>query len=329
MIPPNAAECPPAIIVHGGAWSIPERLTERSLAGVRRAAAAGYAVLTAGGSAVDAVEAAVLVLEDDPVFDAGRGSCLNAKGAVEMDAVIMVEDPHVPHSLRAGAVAAVSVVRNPVVLARKVMETTDHCLLVGPNADEFAAKMNATDDRVQLVNSVSDLVTPDAVAEWEAYNRYSTVVSSLFNRDSVQVDHSGHDTVGAVAMDVRGQLAAATSTGGITNKMPGRVGDSPIIGSGAYVTCDAGAASTTGHGESIMKTVLARHALALMESGPVSAPKAAEQSLDYMHRKTGGCGGIILVDKKGRTAYSFTTERMAWASIEAADGGLVRSGIDA
>jgi L-asparaginase / beta-aspartyl-peptidase len=306
-------------------------LTERSVAGVQRAAQAGYDVLAAGGSAVDAVEAAVLVLEDDPAFDAGRGSCLNANRAVEMDAVIMAEDPGTSLSLRAGAVAGVSVVKNPVRLARRVMDKTKHCLLVGPNADNFAIAAAACDKSIELVHSSEDLVTPEAVAEWEAYNKYETVVTALFNGDPHQpVPHqSGHDTVGAVAMDVDGRLAAATSTGGITNKMPGRVGDSPIIGSGAYVSSESGAASTTGHGESIMKTVLARHALQLLESkATTTASKAAEQSLEYMLKKTGGRGGIIMVDLNGRVAYGFNTQRMAWASIEAADAGTLRCGID-
>jgi L-asparaginase / beta-aspartyl-peptidase len=336
MLPPPAPAAagatarPPAIIVHGGAWNIPAALTQRSLAGVRRAAAAGYAVLAAGGAAVDAAQAAVVALEDDPAFDAGRGSVLNARREVEMDAVIMTEDPAAAESLRAGAVAAVSNVRNPVALARRVMDTTTHCLLVGGNADAFAVAAAAHDEGVALVASSDDLVTPEAVAEWEAFNKYSTVVASLFNGapPPPPPPQSGHDTVGAVAIDAQGRIAAATSTGGITNKMPGRVGDSPIIGSGAFVDAEFGGVSTTGHGESIMKTALAKRALQLVEHRGATAADAADAALQHMLRKTGGRGGLIIIDAAGRVAHSFTTERMVWASVEAAGGGEVRSGID-
>lgn len=329
-----------SIVVHGGAWNIPPALTARSLSGVRRAALAGHEVLAAGGAAVDAVQAAVAVLEDDPAFDAGRGSCLNARREVEMDACIVCEDPAAPRSLRAGAVAAVSNVRSPVALARCVMETTAHCLLVGGNADAFARDAAAAKLGVELVESADELVTPEARAEWEAYNKYSAVVEDLFNRPPspapvvVAADaarpvpvQSGHDTVGAVAVDARGRMAAATSTGGITNKMAGRVGDSPIIGSGAYVDAEWGGVSTTGHGESIMKVCLAKHALQLVEHRGLTPEEAAREALQHMKEKTGGRGGLIMVGKKG-VAHTFSTERMPWASIESATGGQLISGID-
>lgn len=327
----------PSIVVHGGAWNIPHALTARTLSGVRRAARAGHEVLAAGGAAVDAAQAAVTVLEDDPAFDAGRGSCLNTRGEVEMDAVILCEDPAAPRSLRAGAVAAVSNVRNPVALARCVMETTTHCLLVGGNADAFARGVAARDPDIELVESADELVTPEARAEWEAYNKYSAVVEDLFNRPpAAAVENgaapvrvqSGHDTVGAVAVDARGRVAAATSTGGITNKMAGRVGDSPIIGSGAFVDGDWGGVSTTGHGESIMKTCLAKQALQLVEHRGMTPQEAADEALQHMLQKTGGRGGLIMIGADGRVAHSFTTERMAWASIESGAGGELKSGID-
>lgn len=291
-------------------------------------------MLSTGGSAVDAVEAAVMVLEDDPAFDAGRSSCLNARREVEMDAVIVTEGPAGNPALSAGAVAAVSSVRNPVCLARKVMEDTSHCLLVGANADAFAADASRKDDKIQLVESIDELVTPEAIAEWEAYHKYKTVVTSLFNDVSTNGDTrhqqstSGHDTVGAVALDAQGRYAAATSTGGITHKMPGRVGDSPIIGSGAYVSAEAGGISTTGHGESIMKVALAKHALMLIEEHGMTGADAGQAALDHMLRKTGGRGGLIIIDATGRVAHRFTTQRMAWASIEGDNGKLVASGIN-
>jgi L-asparaginase / beta-aspartyl-peptidase len=319
----------PCIIVHGGAWQIPEALTERSLAGVRRACEAGYAILLAGGEAVDAAAAAVVVLEDDPAFDAGCGSCLNTRREVEMDAVIITEDPSVEQSLRSGAVAAVSRVKNPVMLAAHIMNSTSHCLLVGPNADKFAEDASVGNSGIQLVNSASELVSEDAVKEWELFSKYSDSVGTLFNSTLAPPDQSGHDTVGAVCMDSCGRLAAATSTGGITMKLSGRVGDSPIIGSGAAVDVSSGAASTTGHGESIMKTVLAKHALMLLEMSPgMSTADAASASLDHMLRKTGGRGGIIMISKDGDIAFKFSTTRMVWASMSATEGGELKFGIN-
>lgn len=319
--PPRSAG--PCIVVHGGAWAIPPALTPASLAGVRRAAAAGHAVLRAGGAALDAVEAAVVVLEDDPAFDAGTGSVLNARGDVEMDAAVMTEGPGTD-GMRAGGVAAVAAVRNPVRLARAVMEKTPHCLLVGGGANSFAEEAG-----VERVADQRELVSDVAVEEWERFKKYGKAVSSLFNRgsDATHFDEErGHDTVGAVALDETGGLAVATSTGGITFKRAGRVGDSPLIGSGLYCDADIGAASTTGHGESIMKTCLARHALLLMQLDSADAAAASTRALAHMKAKTGGCGGIIIVDAAGNMAFDFTTSRMAWASVDAA--GKLRSGID-
>jgi L-asparaginase / beta-aspartyl-peptidase len=326
---PGTAQRAPCIVVHGGAWAIPDALTERSLAGVRRACEAGYAVLRGGGAAVDAVVAAVVVLEDDPAFDAGRGSCLNARREVEMDAVVITEDPAIEQSLRSGAVAAVSRVKNPVKLAMHVMDSTKHCLLVGPNADEFAIAANAGNPGIQLVDSAEEMVSPEAIKEWEEFAKYSDAVETLFNNSAEMPEQSGHDTVGAVALDCCGRLAAATSTGGITMKVAGRVGDSPIVGSGAYVSVESGAVSTTGHGESIMNCVLAKHALQVFEMCPdKSVSEVASSSLDYMQRKTGGRGGIIIVSKDGQIAHKFSTSRMVWASISSAQGGVLKSGID-
>lgn len=318
-MPPTTAPC---IIVHGGAWTIPQKLTDRSLLGVQRAAAAGYDILCAGGTALDAVQAAVVVLEDDPAFDAGRGSCLNTRGEVEMDSVIIVEGPEAL-SLRAGAVAGVSVVKNPVTLARRVMDDTSHCLLVGGNADAFARESEG----IELVGGSEELVTEDARNEWRELNKYSMAVSELFNKAEEGGDvaaEDGHDTVGAVALDSCGRIAAATSTGGITNKMAGRVGDSPIIGSGAYVDIEFGGISTTGHGESIMKTVLAKHALQLVEHRGMSGREAASASLEQMLKKTGGRGGLIFIGPTGEVAHAFSTKRMAWCSRtkEKAESGI-------
>lgn len=300
---------PPSIIVHGGAWSIPTSQTAPTLSGVRAAALAGTVVLQSGGSALDAVEAAVNLLETDPTFDAGRGSCLNAERGIEMDAGIMTADVN---SVHAGAVAAVSRVKHPVSLARLVMERTPHVLLVGAGADGFAKEVGA-----EVVAGVAELVTEEGVREWERFDQYGGVVEKLFN--------GGHDTVGAVARDGKGRLACATSTGGITYKKVGRVGDSPVIGAGYFCESGVGACSTTGHGESILKVGLARLAVMYAEMGE-AADVAVERALGRMREKTGGCGGVVMLDAEGEWARGFTTERMAWACV--GKDGVLRSGID-
>ncbi|XP_002731245.1 isoaspartyl peptidase/L-asparaginase-like [Saccoglossus kowalevskii] len=289
----------PAIVIHGGAWAIPDNFAEASKLGVQIAAKIGYKILHSGGSALDAVEAAVCSLEDDPVFDAGRGSTLNEIGEVEMDAVIMEGS-----ELRAGSVAAVQNIRNPVKLARLVMERTDHCVLVGKGANMFAEEMG-----IEEV-SVDSLVTDSARHDWEHYKKFKVTVNEFFCSRG-----DPHDTVGAVAVDCHGNVACATSTGGITAKRVGRVGDSPIIGSGAYCDNNYGAASATGHGENIMKVTLSRHVLYLIQQG-LTPQAAADKSIEYMFERVKGTGGVIVVGNKGDIGYNFNTKRMAWASLK-------------
>lgn len=301
----------PVVVIHGGAWAIPDKLSSASVEGVCSAARAGYDVLIRGGSAMDAVEAAVRVMEDCPAFDAGTGSVLNTKGEVEMDSVIMDG-----RELQCGSVACVQNIKNPVSLARAVLEKTDHTLLVGKGANEFAEEIG-----IHTVPTDS-LVTEDAREEWRHFMQFKTTVNVLFrNREatpsiSAVCDTLGHDTVGAVALDRSGTTAAATSTGGITAKRPGRVGDSPIVGAGAYADNESGAVSTTGHGESITKVCLARQVTHLMESG-MSAQKASEEALQKMADRVKGHGGVVTVSKDGDIGKHFTTERMAWAWIKA------------
>lgn len=303
---------PYSIIVHGGAWAIPEACTKANLAGAELAAQRGHAVLSAGGSALDACEAAVRHLEDDATFAAGLGSCLTASGTVETDAAIMTASPGTP--ARAGAVACASRARNPITLARAVMERTEHVLLVGAGADSFADSAGVD------VVAPDALITPAALAEWREYRRYGDVVGHLFRG-------GGHDTVGAAAVDRDGNVAAATSTGGITFKRDGRVGDSPIVGAGLFADTGVGACSTTGHGESILKTTLARYALWLVEREGCEPQRAAEEAVRYMKKKTdGGCGGLIIVDQKGDLGFAFSTTRMVWASVD--KHGKLASGID-
>ena len=300
----------PTIVVHGGAWAIPEPLTDASVAGCEAAARAGADVLRRGGSALAAVEAATRVLEDDPAFDAGHGAVLNELGEVELDAIVMDGA-----DLRCGAVAAIGPVANPVSVARMVMERTPHCLLVGAGATRFAEQQG-----VPLLRS-ADLVTEEAQAQWREMAAFPTSVEQLFN---TQHPRAASDTVGAVALDAAGHLAAATSTGGITFKRVGRVGDSPVVGAGCYADDLLGAVSCTGHGESIMRMTLARHALALMRDA--SPDLACAAALGDMHARVGGRGGTISIAPSGEVGVAFSTPRMAWACVRG--GGETRSGID-
>ncbi len=287
------------IVVHGGAWNIPENLVGDSIKGVEDATKIGWEILENGGSALDAVEAAVMNLEDNPTFDAGIGSVLTENGEIEMDAMIMDGK-----FLNAGAVAGIRDIKNPIHLARLVMEHTDHVMLIGEGAMRFAKEMKVPRISQEL------LLTDEALAAWNKYRQFKKAVSTFF---------SGHDTVGAVAIDQEGNLAAATSTGGITGKKPGRVGDSPIIGAGGYADNRIGAASATGHGESILKVVLSRQALFYVQQG-VSVIAAAKKALSMMKARVNGHGGLILVDVLGNYAAQFNTEKMAWAAMS--DGVL-------
>ncbi|XP_061424861.1 isoaspartyl peptidase/L-asparaginase-like isoform X2 [Lethenteron reissneri] len=288
------------VVVHGGAWAIPDDLAEASVAGVKGAAMRAHELLSrGGGSALDAVEAAVKALEDDAAFDAGHGSVLTEAGEVEMDALMMDG-----RTLRLGSVSCVQGVANPVSLARAVMEKTEHAMLTAAGAARFAEALGVA--RVPQ----RELVTEAARSEWERYRRYRHAVRALFSSERA------HDTVGAVALDARGDVACATSTGGITNKMPGRVGDSPIVGCGGYADNAVGAVSTTGHGESIMKVTLARLILFHMEAGK-SPDEATALALSHMRDRVGGHGGAVVLGRDGRWGARCSTERMAWAAVAA------------
>jgi len=284
----------PSIIVHGGAGDIPRELHEAYRQGTRRAAEAGWAALDAGGSAVDAVEAAIIVMEDDEAFDAGRGSFLNADGQVELDAGFMNGD-----TLRVGAVAGVQFIQNPIRLARAVMEKCEHVLLVAQGAQRFAQKVG-----IPLCD-LTDLAIPREFERWQRllYDRtYST--RQAFTPPA--------DTVGCVALDRAGHLAAGTSTGGTPNKMPGRVGDVPMVGCGFYADDEYGGASCTGWGESIAKVILAR--LALHHLYELDDPQAAARAaIQVLNDKVNGLGGIILLSPDGQPGWHYNTSHMAYA----------------
>uniref|UniRef100_A0A3P8TXY2 Isoaspartyl peptidase/L-asparaginase n=1 Tax=Amphiprion percula TaxID=161767 RepID=A0A3P8TXY2_AMPPE len=286
------------LVVHGGAWAIPDELAKASVDGVKTAACEGFSVLKRGGSALDAVEAAVRTLEDNTVFNAGHGAALNTDGEVELDAIVMDG-----RTLACGAVSSVQNIANPVSLARAVMEKTSHVMLTSRGANQFAESIG-----VPTVPT-DKLVTEYERKEWEKQKAYVTGVMEDFN------SQWAHDTVGAVAVDSAGNVACATSTGGIRNKMVGRVGDSPIIGSGGYADNFSGAVSCTGHGESILKVTLARLILSHIEQGK-SVADASRLSLKHMGDRVRGAGGAIVVSPSGQWAATFTTERMAWAAVE-------------
>lgn len=216
-------------------------------------------------------------------------------------------------TLKYGAVAGVRDLSHPISLARMVMEKTSHVMLIGEGANQFATEMG-----VPRVDS-SELVTAEAKKKWEEFDRYAHVVSETFNV-TASGKSSEHDTVGAVAMDLRGDLAAATSTGGISLKRVGRVGDSPLIGAGAYSDNSLGGVSCTGHGESIAKVVLAYRALSQLQSsgggGNEDLEEALRASLGYMLERVGGRGGMIGISKNGTTAKHLTTPHMPWASVD-------------
>jgi beta-aspartyl-peptidase (threonine type) len=292
----------PVIVVHGGAWDIPDDQVVENIAGVEDAVRLGWQELMKGGSALDAVVAAINNLEDNPTFDAGIGSSLTQGGTVEMDALIMDGK-----TLEAGAVAGLRDVRYPVRLARLVMEETPHVLMIGEGALRIANEFNV--ERILQ----EQLVTENAqieLKEWLKEHKFGATFR--------------HETVGAVALDVEGNLAAATSTGGVTGKLVGRVGDVPIVGSGGYADNRVGAVSTTGHGESILKVNLARLVLTYMDTG-MEVQKAAEKALGYMAVRVNGNGGLVALDREGNIAHAFTTNRMVWASMK---NGVLESGIN-
>lgn len=284
-----------AIAVHGGA-GVMAHLTRAQQAmyrqGLERALDAGYRVLAGGGASLDAVSAAVAALEDDPLFNAGRGAVYNAAGKHELDASIMDGA-----TLRAGAVAAVSRIRNPVLAARAVMQKSPHVLLVGKGAEQFARQHG-----LPLVRN--------------------TYFNTQERREALRKGlKRHHGTVGAVALDRHGDLAAATSTGGYTGKLPGRVGDSPLIGAGTYADNSSCAVSGTGWGEAFIRIALAHEVSARMRhrgEDVVQASKAALKSLARMK----GDGGLIALDRRGNIAMPFNSGGMLRACIHA-DGRRV------
>lgn len=296
----------PILIVHGGAWAIPDDMQEAHEQGVFDALQTGYALLERGASAVDAVEAAVTRLEDDVTFDAGRGSFLTRDGRVQLDALLMEGS-----TLRAGGVACVERLRNPIQAARLVLEKSPHVYFVAKGAEDFAAAHG-----MPLIDN-SELVLErerKRLEEAQAKERAGLPDLTFAGDDKspeTAADLDSHDTVGAVALDAEGNIAAATSTGGTLNKAPGRVGDSSLIGCGCYADNQSAAVSLTGWGEPIMKLVLGKWATDRVQLGH-SPELVAPEAIAYLHKRLGGHGGIILLGPDGRYGIAHNTPRMAW-----------------
>jgi beta-aspartyl-peptidase (threonine type) len=367
----------PILIVHGGAWAIPADAAEAHESGVRIALETGYAILSIGGSAIDAVEAAVTVLEDDPTFDAGLGSFLTSDGRAQLDALLMDGG-----RMKAGGVACVERLRNPIKAARLVLEESPHVYFVGEGAERFAvahAMPLITNGELVLPREVQRLAlaqarhqqgladntfsgleddkSPETAVKGTGFSPYidpatqsKASTSEGWSHDSghdfsgvegsrehhqsgdnfsrgekgqreggalapednpPSAGHDSHDTVGAVALDGHGNLAAGTSTGGTLNKTPGRVGDSSLIGCGCYADNLAAAVSLTGWGEPIMKLVLGKWATDRVAAG--TAPEiVAREAISYLYNRLGGHGGIILLGPDGRFGLAHNTPGMAW-----------------
>jgi beta-aspartyl-peptidase (threonine type) len=279
-----------ALIVHGGAGVYPPQHISPAREGCREGLLVGWQILQSNGSALDAVEAAVRALEDDPLFNAGTGSSLTREGNIEMDAGIMDG-----RMLNVGAVAGVELIKNPIVLARKVLESP-HVLLIGRGAQQFALEQDMS------------LCTPEDLLTERQYIRWQEKRAAL-----IQEKEQKYGTVGAVALDSDGHLAAATSTGGTMNKYPGRVGDSPLVGCGFYADRYA-AISCTGYGEDFTRLLIAKRAAEYVAQG-LTAQLAAEEAMTFMGMHSTETGGLIIVDAEGNVGFAKSRHHMPYATI--------------
>jgi beta-aspartyl-peptidase (threonine type) len=297
-----------SLMVHGGAGALNNTDDPKAAAAYRdslgKVLENGRAILAAGGAALEAVEACAMMLEDDPEFNAGRGSVLNESGKVEMDAAIMDG-----RDLSAGAVAAVDNIANPIALARRVMSDSEHVMLVGDGALRFA-------DHCGIERATEDyFYTPDRIEQLHKARKLHKVMLDHDETDEDSEDQK-YGTIGAIARDRQGDLAAATSTGGIVNKRLGRVGDSPIIGAGVYADNATCAVSATGFGEDFMRVVIAKTVADFIDMQGLDAAQATRAAIDYLVRKVKGRGGVIVIDRTGRCASGFTTRKMLHGWIE-------------
>jgi beta-aspartyl-peptidase (threonine type) len=290
----------PAVVVHGGAGTRVDADPAPYFEGTRRAAEAGLRVLMQGGSALDAAQAAAVTLEDDPSFNAGTGAALTSAGEAELDASCMDGT-----SLRAGAVACVKTVKNPILLARRVCDDTPHVLICAHGAEAFARECGIP----EVPNAL--LVTPRQLERWQELHAQA-------QREGADAVRQKLGTIGAVAVDAKGRVAACTSTGGTMYKRPGRVGDTPIVGAGTYADDHEGAASSTGLGEAIVKVTMARAACVRIREG-ASPREAALGAVGLLRERAQGEGGIIVAGPDSRLGWAYNTPRMSRALIR---GGM-------
>ncbi|MCK4894688.1 MAG: isoaspartyl peptidase/L-asparaginase [Calditrichia bacterium] len=284
----------PKLIVHGGAWNIPDKYHQAHIDGCYAAVEAVASDLENGLNALDAVEKAVNVLEENTTFNAGKGSYLNSVGEIELDAIICDGK-----TLNFGAVAAVQNILHPVSVAKLLLKHPEHCFLVGEGVQQFLRE-----------NQIPEVAVEDLLTERELIY-YQKIKADPHFRTRKPFEPSPMDTVGAVAMDSQGDFAAATSTGGTPRKLPGRAGDSPVIGAGAYADNQAGAVSATGYGEAIMKVLLSKVVCDSLINMPAMA--AAKHGIAILEKRVNGLGGVIGVNCKGEYAYSHNTPYMAFA----------------
>jgi beta-aspartyl-peptidase (threonine type) len=289
---------------------MPDDMVEAHINGVRNALAAGWSVLARGGAALDAIEEAVVIMEDDDTFDAGRGSFLNRDGKVQLDALIMDGS-----NLRAGGVGCVERLRNPVRAARKILSESPHVYFVAEGAERFAAEHGlelCANEELVIAREVERLREYQREAAQRGSSGGSVKDGNDLFAPTIHDAAISHDTVGAVALDRSGNIAAATSTGGTLNKAPGRLGDSSLIGCGCYADNESAAVSTTGWGEPIMKLVLAKWTADRVSAG--NLPEwAAQEAMNYLKQRLNGHGGIIVLNAQGQIGIAHNTPRMAWA----------------
>lgn len=302
----------PIIVVHGGAGDWPSEFQKRGLKGVRKAADRGFRTLAGGGSALDAVEAAIVSLEDDPVFNAGRGSTLNLKGEIETDAAMMDG-----RTLRGAGVALLRDIKNPIKAARSVFEKTDHVLIAGPAARDLAIAEGL---------AKANLRVSSRVRAWkEGLRKLESKRVSYLSRTSPEIiQHflpKSSDTVGALSLDGDGNLAAACSTGGVSLKLPGRIGDSAILGAGLYADNNSGAATATGIGEQAMRLVVSKAACDLMKRE--NAASAATKVIRHSTKRLGVGVGILTLDRSGRYGVAHNTRNLCWAA-KSVDGSTAK-----
>jgi beta-aspartyl-peptidase (threonine type) len=307
------ADTPQVLVIHGGAGITRAELSPEKEAAARKvleeALRKGHKVLTDGGSSMDAVTTAIVVLEDSPLFNAGRGSVLTSAGAVEMDASVMDG-----RKREAGTAASIQGVKNPILLARRIMEDGRHVTLSGKGAEDFARAEKLAFEPAEY------FITPERAAQLEKWRAKQKEKKSGASAEPPEAPFL-IGTVGAVALDKHGHLAAGTSTGGRTGKLPGRVGDSPVIGAGTYAEDGVVAVSCTGHGEFFMRMVVAHDVAARMKYQNATVAAAAKEIIQKEMPKLGGTGGLIAVDAKGNITTPFNTEGMFRASIRA-DGSM-------